>query len=220
MGSRSSPNGQQSTVPPIGDHRTHRGHSGHVRRTPPRPPDLAAVAREAVANFLRDESADADEREANLAPETAPDVTAGGAAAGAARRAGALGSDGTWAAAGEAIPGAAPPAGGQLAAQDVVLRAAAISVATLDRIESAAAKLETDIAAALTEQAELHAGAGSAAEKAVRAAEAAWKSAGTAEEASGRAKALVRRAGRYVSIAAVLVVIQLLIAVLFASSAH
>jgi hypothetical protein len=30
----------------------------------------------------------------------------------------------------------------------------------------------------------------------------------------------VRRAGRYVSIAAVLVVIQLLIAVLFASSAH
>ena len=213
MGSRSSPNGQQSTVPPIGDHRTHRGRSGHVRRAPARPPDLAAVAREAVANFLRDESAATDERDANVAPETGSAAKAGGAAAaGIASREEARESDGTLA--------AALPPGDQLAAQDVALRAAAISVATLDRIESAAAKLETDIAAALLEQAELHAGAGSAAEKAVRAAEAAWKSAGTAEEASGRAKALVRRAGRYVSIAAVLVVIQLLIAVLFASSAH
>jgi hypothetical protein len=171
------------------------------------------VAREAVANFLRDESAAADERDARLASGTGPEAKAGGAAvSGIASRAGARESDGTLA--------AAPPASGQLEAQDMVLQAAAISVATLDRIEAAAAKLETDIAAALTEQAELHAGAGSAAEKAVRAAEAAWKSAGTAEEASGRAKALVRRAGRYVSIAVVLLLLQVLVIVLFASAAH
>lgn len=219
MGSRSSPHGQQSTVPPIGEHRAHRG--GHVRRTPPRPPDLAAVAREAVANFLRDESAATNERDPNVAPETGSDAKAGGAAsAGIARREGARESDAGWAAAGGAVPGAAPPADGPFAAQDVALRAAAISVATLDRIESAAAKLETDIAAALVEQAELHAGAGSAAEKAVRAAQAAWTAAGTAEQASGRAKILVRRAGRYVSIAVVLLVIQVLVVVLFTSSAH
>jgi len=237
MGSRSSPNGQKCAVPPPGEHRTHRRRSGHVRRAQPsaaRSPDLAAVAREAVANFLRDESAATDgesaatdgrdataRRDDTTAPETAPDATAAGVAvAGSARREGARESEGPLAVAGEeAIRGAANAAG-QFAAQDVALRAAAISVATLDRIESAAAKLETDIAAALTEQAELHAGAGRAAENAVRAAQAASTSAGTAEEASGRAKALARRAGRYVSIAVVLLLIQVLVIVLFASSAH
>ncbi len=87
MGSRSSPNGLQCAVPPPGEHRTHRRRGGHVRRAHPsaaRSPDLAAVAREAVASFLRDESAATDGRDAtagpdaSTAPETVPDATAAG----------------------------------------------------------------------------------------------------------------------------------------------
>ena len=106
------------------------------------------------------------------------------------------------------------------AAQDVAVRAAAISVATLDRIESAAAKLEADIAAARQEQAELQAGAGKAAARAVRAAEAAWNAAGTAEEAGRKARFSARLILGYLVIAAVLVMIQLVILLVFAATAH
>ena len=106
------------------------------------------------------------------------------------------------------------------APQAVAMRAAAMSVATLERIELAAAKLEIDIAAARTEQAELQAGAGVAAERAVRAAQEAWTAAAEAEASSGRAKESLRRIGHYMAITVVLVVLELLIAVAFAASAH
>ena len=65
----------------------------------------------------------------------------------------------------------------------MVIRAAASGVATLERIEAAAAKVEADIRTALLAQAELQAGAGAAAEAAVRAAEKSWIAARNAEAA-------------------------------------
>ena len=109
---------------------------------------------------------------------------------------------------------------GEPAPEAVAMRAAAMSVATLERIELAAAKLETDIAAARTEQAELQAGAGVAAERAVRAAQEAWTAAAEAEASSGRARESLRKVGHYMAITVVLVVLELLIAVAFAVSAH
>lgn len=106
------------------------------------------------------------------------------------------------------------------APQAVALRAAAVSVATLERIELAAAELENDIAAARTEQAELQAGAGVAAESAVRAAQDAWLAAAEAAESSGQARNSLRRIGHYMAITVMLVVLELLIAVGFAVSAH
>ncbi len=100
-----------------------------------------------------------------------------------------------------------------LAAQTITLRAAAVSVATLDRIEAAAAKLEADIAAARQEQLKLQAKAGAAAARAVRAAQ-------EAAESSSQAKRALRLIGRYVLITVVLVIIQLVILVLFAGAGH
>jgi hypothetical protein len=99
------------------------------------------------------------------------------------------------------------------AAQDVAVRAAEVSVATLDRIEAAAAKLEEDIATARTEQAKLQARAGAAAAAAVRAAQ-------EATEASSQARRALRLIGRYVLITLALVVIQLVILALFAGAGH
>ena len=69
------------------------------------------------------------------------------------------------------IPASMTPGATGAAAESVAVRAAAAGVATLDRIEAAAAKVEADIRAALRAQAELRAGAGVAAEAAVRAAQ-------------------------------------------------
>jgi len=185
---------------------------GHRRSSsaPIPPPDLAEVARAAVITFLRDQSAATAEQDAPLADETTPGAPAQLRAGRTVR------------------PTAADEAAGMVAADEAkpedatatALRAAAISVATLDRIESAAAQLEADIAAARQEQAELRAGAGKAAEAAVRAAQEAWTAAGNAEEASEQAKSSLRTIGRYMVATIVLVLIQVIFAVVFASSAH
>jgi hypothetical protein len=182
-----------------------RGH----RHTPSEPaplPDLAEVARTAVVNFLRDQSAATAEQDAALVDETAL---------------GAQPQPRTVRTAGQEDayePGGIAAAGEDAAA--TALRAAALSVATLDRIESAAAQLEADIAAARVEQAELQAGAGIAAEAAVRAAQEAWTAAGEAEGHSEQAKRTLKTIGRYMVATIVLVLIQVLFAIVFAASAH
>jgi hypothetical protein len=183
-----------------------RGHQRSSSALPP-PPDLAEVARTAVVNFLRDQSADAGEQDATLADETAPGADTQFRTVRTARQ-----------------EEANEPAGIAAAlpedAAATALRAAALSVATLDRIESAAAQLEADIAAARQEQAELQAGAGTAAEAAVRAAQEAWTAASAAEGHSEQARRHLRTIGRYMVATIVLVLIQVLFAVAFAASAH
>lgn len=169
-----------------------RGHR-HSSLTLTSPPDLAEVARTAVVDFLCDQSAAADEQNATPAR---PD---------------------------EAYEPGGIAAADEATTQDptaTALRAAAISVATLERIESAAAQLEADIAAARQEQAELQAGAGIAAEAAVRAAQEAWTAAGEAEGHSEQARRHLRTIGRYMVATIVLVLIQVIFAVVFAASAH
>lgn len=105
-------------------------------------------------------------------------------------------------------------------AQSVAMRAAAVSVATLDRIEAAAAKVEADIRSALLTQAELHAGAGAAAEAAVRAAEESWVAAHTAEAAEGRARVMLGVMTRYLAVTITLVVITAIFLVITSAVAH
>jgi transcription termination factor Rho len=117
----------------------------------------------------------------------------------------------------------APDATGAAApgtAESVGVRAAAVSVATLDKMEAMAAKLETDIAAALRRQAELQAGAGAAAEAAVQAAQKAWLAAGTSVEAERHVRRHLRVISRDMVITAALVLVGLIILLLFAASAH
>ena len=87
--------------------------------------------------------------------------------------------------------------------------AAAASVATLDRVESMAAKVEADIHDALIVQAELRAGAGAAAEAAVRAAQSAWVAAAEAAESERQAKIAGRLITRHLIVAAVLILIAI-----------
>lgn len=105
-------------------------------------------------------------------------------------------------------------------AESVAVRAAAVSVATLDKMEAMAAKLETDIAAALRRQAEIQAGAGAAAEAAVQAAQKAWLAAGTSVEAERHVRRHLRVISRDMVITAALVLVGLIILLLFAASAH
>jgi len=198
-------------------------------------PDLGAAAREAVVAFLRDASAAAEAGQPAQAAEAPPagspaEAPPVGPPSGVAGQADQGGTGVTTLAA--AVPEPAtpvesaegglgpPPSAGRLSAEDIAVRAAATSIATLDRIEAAAAKLEADIAAALAEQTRLQAGAGEAAEKAVRAAQEAWTSAGTAEEASKEAAASAAVVGKWVAVGAALLVVQLLILLLFAASSH
>jgi hypothetical protein len=90
-------------------------------------------------------------------------------------------------------------------------RATAISVATLDRIEAAAAKVEADIAVAVRAYADLQAGAGAAAEAAVHAAQSAMVSAGVAAAAERQVKISVRQVRQYVVITTVLLAVVILV---------
>ena len=197
-------------------------------------PDLGAAAREAVVAFLRDASAAAEAGQPAQAAEAPPagspaEAPPVGPPSGVAGQADQGGTGVTTLAAAVPEPatpvesaegGLGPPSAGRLSAEDIAVRAATTSIATLDRIEAAAAKLEADIAAALAEQTRLQAGAGEAAEKAVRAAQEAWTSAGTAEEASKEAAASAAVVGKWVAVGAALLVVQLLILLLFAASSH
>ena len=157
------------------------------------PPDVGALAREAVISFLQDASKATAERESARTGAAAP-----GAGATVTAAAGNPAGDGASTA--DAIPAAAPepeamPPGAISAASD----AAAVSAAwraALDRIEAAAAKVEEDIAVAHRAYAELQAGAGAAAKAAVRAAESAMASAGTAVEAERRVRSACARSGK------------------------
>ncbi len=105
-------------------------------------------------------------------------------------------------------------------AESVAMKAAALSVATLDRIEAAAAKVEEDIRAALQAQAELRAGAGAAAEAAVRAAEDSWIAAHASEAAEGRARVILGVMTKYLAVTIALVVITVIFLVITAAVAH
>ena len=177
------------------------------------------AAREAVVGFLHDSSMGGlgDETSqpaggtstAQAGPTTVPVKVAMDDAAGgfsAAMRAG--------------MPAERAAAPGEANAESVAVRAAAMGVATLDRIEAAAAKVEEDIRSALRAQAELQAGAGAAAEAAVRAAEKSWIAAHTAEAAEGRTRVILGVMTRYLAVTIALVVITIIFLAITASVAH
>ena len=202
--------------------------SGHGRRlrsgTAPHrpPPDVGALAREAVISFLQDASKATAEREAVGAGAAATDAEATVTPAAASTAGdGASKADGIVAAPAEpeAIPRDAIPAASDVASS-VAWRAAAISVAALDRIEAAAAKVEADIAVAHRAYAELQAGAGAAAEAAVHAAQSAMESAGTAVEAERQVRISLRQVRQNVVITFILVAIVIIVLGLATSSVH
>jgi hypothetical protein len=174
---------------------------------------VAAAAREAVVGFLHDSSMGSPALETAqpagtmLAP--APKV---GASAVAVK----VAADPAhgWAALRVRIPAGMTSGASDVAAESVAVRAAVAGVATLDRIEAAAAKVEADIRSALLAQAELQAGAGVAAEAAVRAAQASWIAARASEAAEGRARVILGVMTRYLAVTIALVVVTLIFVVI------
>jgi hypothetical protein len=189
-----------------------RQRSSRIR---PDPPDLGALAKDAVISFLHDASIATAEREAVRA-ETAGAGTSAATTVGTGVTNGPDEADGISAAAGEPRPGTAGDAR-RLEAESVAWQAASVSLATLGRIEAAAASIEADIRAALQAQAELQAGAGAAAEAAVSAAASAWQAATTAEEADSRVKIALRRVEHFVTITVVLLIIAMILVVVGAT---
>jgi hypothetical protein len=151
-----------------------------------RTPDLGGVAREAVMSFLHDASVATAQRQGARADQAAGPATA-------------------------APPGAAAGTASTRAAEAASWQAAASGVATLERIEAAAAGVEADITAALQKQAQLQIGAGAAAEAAVRAALSAGKAQASAAESDRLAKVNLRKVGRYVTLTIALLVVALAI---------
>jgi hypothetical protein len=194
-------------------HHRSRGHQ------PAASPDVAAAAREAVIGFLHDSSMGA------LAPGTTEPAGAGvtltpkGRVSTVAVKAAEDPADGGSGAPRVRIP-ASLISGADAAAESIAVRAAASGVATLDRIEAAAAKVEADIREALRAQAELQAGAGIAAEAAVRAAQESWLSARASEAAEGRARVILGVMTRYLAVTIALVVVTLIFLVITAAVAH
>jgi hypothetical protein len=191
-----------------GQRHPRNGHRQRSSRTAAGPPDLAALAREAVVGFLHDASIATAQREATRAGAAMTEVKAG-----------------TATRTGNAVPGNAVTDGARETASHPVAessawRAAGVSLAALDRIEATAAKVEADIAAALAAHAKLQAGAGTAAEGAIRAAQSAWIAANSAVEADSRAKIALRRVEHYVTITVALVVIAIIILVVSATPVH
>lgn len=212
-------NPQRRAGQPDGDRRhSHPRDGRRVSSSSPastRAPDLAAAARDAVVGFLHDASFGTVEGEADQAASAVTTATADAAAApqSAAKRS-AHEADGTVAV---APPSSAASAARQLAAESAAWRAAATSVATLDRVETMAAKVEADIHDALLVQAELRAGAGAAAEAAVRAAQSAWVAAAEAAEAERQVKIARRLITRHLVAAAALIVIAIALFALLAA---
>ncbi len=190
-----------------------RPRSSNVR---PDAPDLGALAKEAVISFLHDASIATAEREAVRA-ETAGPGTRTATTVGTGVTNGPGEADGISAAADEPRPETAAADARRLDAESVAWQAASVSLATLGRIEAAAASIEADIRAALRAQAELQAGAGAAGEAAVSAAAAAWQSAATAVEADSRVKIALRRVEHIVTITVVLLVIAMILVVVGAT---
>ena len=193
-------------------HRRSRG-----RQPPAAAPDVAAAAREAVIGFLHDSSMGSPARQsappagtmlapipkATVAVQAATDPANGGSAALRVR-----------------IPASMTMGASDAAAESVAVRAAVAGVATLDRIEAAAAKVEADIRSALLAQAELQAGAGVAAEAAVRAAQASWVAARASEAAEGRARVILGVMTRYLAVTMAILLVTLIFVVITAVVAH
>ena len=193
-------------------HRRSRG-----RQPPAAAPDVAAAAREAVIGFLHDSSMGSPARQgappagtmlapipkSTVAVQAAPDPANGGSTALRVR-----------------IPASMTIGASDVAAESVAVRAAAAGVATLDRIEAAAAKVEADIRSALLAQAELQAGAGVAAEAAVRAAQASWIAARASEAAEGRARVILGVMTRYLAVTMAILVVTLIFVAITAVVAH
>ena len=183
--------------------------SSHVR---PDPPDLGALAKEAVISFLHDASAATAERAATREETAAAAGTSAAATAGAGP-----GQADRISAADEPQSGQTAADASRAEAESIAWRAASVSLATLDRIETAAASIEADIRAALEAQADLQAGAGAAAEAAVSAATSAWEAAATAVEADTRVKIALHRVEHFVTITVVLLIIALILVVVGAT---
>jgi hypothetical protein len=132
------------------------------------PADVAVLAREAVISFLHDASKATADREAVRAGSASTDDEASVTADAGASKASGIPAQASVSGSPEM-----PSDASHVAAGSAGWGAAAIGVATLDRIEAAAAKVEADIAVALRAYADLEAGAGAAAEAAVKAAESA-----------------------------------------------
>jgi hypothetical protein len=194
---------QAPASPDSGHRRLRNGQRLRSSFTPARPPDLGALAREAVVGFLHDASMATAQREATRTGGAVTDIAVA-----------------TATPTGNAVTGGAGQTSSHSVAESAAWRAAAVSIATLDRIEATAAKVEADIAAALQAHAELQAGAGIAAEGAIHAAQSAWVAANSAVEADSRAKIALRRVEHYVTITVALVVITLIVLVVSATSVH
>ena len=205
-----------------GQHHLGRGRRPRSGAAPHGPPDVGALAREAVIGFLQDASKATAEREA---------LRAGAAAAGAGATDTAAAEDtaGDGASVADGILAASPEPeavpwdaifAASPAAESEAGRLAAMSAAALDRIEAAAAKVEADIAVAHRAYEELQAGAGAAAEAAVHAAQSAMESAGTAVEAERQVKISLRQVRQNVVITAVLVAIVIVVLVVATSPVH
>jgi hypothetical protein len=141
IGAVSSP--RRAAAPPDGGHRRlHNGQRLRSSSAPARPPDLGALAREAVVGFLHDASMATAQREATRSGGAATDVAAATATP--------TGNVVTGSAVtGSAVTDGAGETARHSVAESAAWRAAAVSVAALDRIEATAAKVEADIAAAL-----------------------------------------------------------------------
>ena len=203
--------------PDSGQRHLGRGRRPRSGAAPQGPPDVGALARQAVISFLQDASKATAEREAARAgaaaagAEAAVTAAAGDAAGGGASKAVAIP---TPAPEPEAMPWDA------ISAELEPWRLAAISADALDRIEAAAARVEADIAVAHRAYEELQAGAGAAAEAAVRAAEEAMASAGTAAEAERQVRISLRQVRQNVVITSALLVIVIIVLVVVTSPVH
>jgi hypothetical protein len=180
----------RAAASPGGGHRL----LGHGRRSrtavaPQGPPDVAAMAREAVISFLNDASRATAEREAartGAVPQAAPEPQ-------------------------PLLPDAIPPVSHAAASHAAPGSVAWRAATALDRIEAVAAKVEADIAVAHRAYVELQAGAGAAAEAAVRAAESALSSAGVAVEAERQVRISLRQVRQNVVISVVLLIVIIII---------
>jgi hypothetical protein len=211
---RSPGSGPPSEAVNGGHDSSRQGKSRHGRRqsgAAAKRPDLAEAARQAVVSFLHDASAATAERES----AKMPGITAVSASADPLGAAGGL-----LGAPDDRRPLSAAAIGPPVGPESAAVHAAAVGVATLERIEAAAAKVEQDIAAALQAHAELQAGAGRAAEDAVRAAQDAWVAAGSAVEADKRARVTLGLIARYVTITMALLFVAIVILLVTATTVH
>jgi hypothetical protein len=220
---------RRDVASPEGGHRRLRK-GQHLRSSPAPggPPDLGVLAREAVVGFLHDASVATAQRKVTrsggavtdvavaTAKPTGHTVTGNIVTRHAVTRHAVTGNAVT----GNAVTDGAGQTTSRSVAESAAWRAAAVSVAALDRIEATAAKVEADIAAALQAHAELQAGAGTAAEAAVHAAQSAWVAAHSAVAADSRAKIALRRVEHYVTITVVLLVIAIIVLVVTAVPVH